>query len=379
MPLLLALLLALAAGDDPATADAKAMYARGKEAFEAGRTAEALADFEGAYARKPLPGFLFNIALCHRALKNHGKAVEALERYLRALPNAPNKAEAGRILEEERAYAAAQSSAPPPTPPPATPPPARPSAPVVPPAAALPPVAAPPPAATPPAAALPPAASVPPPAAEVPPPAVAAPAPAKPAAPPPDASEPPHGMGALPVAFIQGAAGLGACVGGCCVSAPFACLAGLIPIAGPFVSAFVSALIIGPAIAIAEVWVGDGLGQKRAALVWPVVLAIGAVSVGALTGATLRAVTGSGFTLQNGNLTYNGWVQGISAAAACGGIAGAVVGPIVLYNVLAVDKQPGDTGGGFPGFLEPADPTRTRGKPPPAPTSTPKGAVAMRY
>lgn len=375
MPLLLALLLTLAAGDDPATVDAKAMYARGKEAFEAGRTAEALADFEGAYARKPLPGFLFNIALCHRALKSHGKAVEALERYLRAMPNAPNKAEAGRILEEERAYAAAQSSAPPPTPPPppATAPPPGPSSPVVPPAAAVPPIASVPP----PAAAVPPAASVPPPAVEVPTPA--AEGPAKPAAPAPDVSEPPHGMGAMPVAFIQGAAGLGACVGGCCVSAPFACLAGLIPIVGPFVSAFVSALIIGPAIAIAEVWVGDGLGQKRAALVWPVVLAIGAVSAGALTGATLRAVTGSGFTLQDGNLTYNGWVQGISAAAACGGIAAAVVGPIVLYNALSVDKQPGDTGGGFPGFLEPADPTHTRGKAPPAPSSAPKGAVAMRY
>src|SRR3990167_8916541 len=172
MSLLLVLLLATAAGDDAATAEARALYAKGKEAFEAGKTPEALANFEGAYARKPLPGFLFNIALCHRALKDHGKAVSALERYLRALPNAPNRVEAENLLDEERALAAA----------PPAPPAVAPAPPATQPAALPPPV--PPPPVTPPPA---------PPPVDVAPLAPEAPAPKPTPAPKPDEPEPIHG------------------------------------------------------------------------------------------------------------------------------------------------------------------------------------------
>lgn len=337
MSMLLVFLLAVGAGEDPATLEAKALYAQGKASFEAGRHTEALASFEGAYTRKPLPGFLFNIALCHRALKNHGKAVDALERYLRAMPNAPNREEAQRILEEERAMAAAAPTGPPtPTP-------------------------------------SPPAAAIPPPAAAVPPASPAPPDPAS-AAPAPEPPEPPHGMGGLGTGAVQSAIGLGACVGGCCVATPFSCLAAFIPVVGPFVSAAVAALIVGPIIAIAEVWAGDGMGQKRAALIWPLALAIGSVALGSFAGLAVSQV---GPQLQFGS--NPNLLSVFTPPIVCGGLTTAVIGPVVLYHLLAVDKQPGDTGSGFPGFFEPADPTGTRGKKAPPPSSAPKTALAMRY
>ena len=365
MSMLLVFLLAVGAGEDPATLEAKALYAQGKASFEAGRHTEALASFEGAYTRKPLPGFLFNIALCHRALKNHGKAVDALERYLRAMPNAPNREEAQRILEEERAMAAAAPTGPP------TPTPSPPAAAIPPPAAAIPPPAAaiPPPA----AATPPPAAAIPPPAAAVPPASPAPPDPAS-AAPAPEPPEPPHGMGGLGTGAVQSAIGLGACVGGCCVATPFSCLAAFIPVVGPFVSAAVAALIVGPIIAIAEVWAGDGMGQKRAALIWPLALAIGSVALGSFAGLAVSQV---GPQLQFGS--NPNLLSVFTPPIVCGGLTTAVIGPVVLYHLLAVDKQPGDTGSGFPGFFEPADPTGTRGKKAPPPSSAPKTALAMRY
>ncbi len=149
--------------------------------------------------------------------------------------------------------------------------------------------------------------------------------------------------------------------------------------AGPFISAFVAALIIGPAIAIAEVWAGDGLGKTRSALLVPAAIAVGALAVGGLTGATIRAVTGLSPTFQNGVLAANPWVTGISAGVGCCGVVTAVAGPVVLYHLMAVDKQPGDRGGGFPGIVEPADPTGTRGGARTAALPAPNAALAMRY
>lgn len=368
------LLLSTAAADDAATADAKALYAQGKQAFEGGRTTEALADFEAAYAKKALPGFLFNIGLCHRTLKNHGKAVDALERYLRALPNAPNRVEAENMLDEERALAAAATASPPAAPTGPAPPP--------PPAVVPPP---PPPSGTAPPVVTPPTTSpAPPPAAVEPLTPEAVPSPTKPVPDPkakskPKPDEPLHGMDALPVGAVQAAAGVGACVGGCCVFSPFACLLNFVPLVGPFVSACAGALIIGSSIGVAEVWLGDWLGKKRGALLWPTLVAVGALAASSLVGTTVTLVTGASPSFNNGALSANPVVTGIVGGVSCCGLATAVVGPAVLYQMLAVDKEPGDTGGGFPGITEPADPTGTRGKGRVASWSPPRAALAMRY
>lgn len=130
---------ALAAGDKPDdTAQAKKLFVLGTTNFELGRYQEALQSYLEAYQKKPLPGFLFNIGLCHRKLGRHADAVAAFEKFLAEDPKAPNRADAEAFLAEERAAAAAE---PPPTSPPNPPPPVIP-APLPPAPAEVPPLAA---------------------------------------------------------------------------------------------------------------------------------------------------------------------------------------------------------------------------------------------
>ena len=50
----------------------------------------------------PHGAFLFNIAQCHRQLKNHSKAIFFYEGYLRETPDAPNKEEVTVFLKEHK-------------------------------------------------------------------------------------------------------------------------------------------------------------------------------------------------------------------------------------------------------------------------------------
>jgi tetratricopeptide (TPR) repeat protein len=83
----------------PATADAqdnkklaKKHYRQGQTHYKLGRFPEALKSFSKAYEYLEHPAFLFNIAQCHRQLKNYERAVFFYEGYLRDKPDAPNRA-----------------------------------------------------------------------------------------------------------------------------------------------------------------------------------------------------------------------------------------------------------------------------------------------
>jgi tetratricopeptide (TPR) repeat protein len=75
-----------AANDDAARRNFKV----GSAAFEAGQYEDALRYFERAYALSPRPELLYNIGQAADRLRQDERAIEALEGYLAALPDAPN-------------------------------------------------------------------------------------------------------------------------------------------------------------------------------------------------------------------------------------------------------------------------------------------------
>jgi hypothetical protein len=107
-----------------AEATARAHFQRAERAFDLGKFEEALEAYEAAYEAKALPGFLFNIAQCHRNLGNGERAVFFYQRYLALDPATPNRklveelmaAEQER-LEQSRPPAVAPTPEPPPGPP----------------------------------------------------------------------------------------------------------------------------------------------------------------------------------------------------------------------------------------------------------------------
>lgn len=120
---------AAAAGADELE-DARALYARGKAAYDAGDYQEALSQFSRAYALHPTPALLFNMAQASR-LSGAGHCAEALElyeRYLERDPAPENPAEIRDRIAQMRSCASQES---PPAAPPKAPEP-RPSAPPAP-------------------------------------------------------------------------------------------------------------------------------------------------------------------------------------------------------------------------------------------------------
>lgn len=215
-----------------------------------------------------------------------------------------------------------------------------------------------------PAAAAAPAAA---PAAEAPPPVVEAPPTSTPppaAAPAPDAK--PTGMDAVPTGAAQCGAGMVGCCVGSCVAAPCSLI--------PFVGLVTSPLIVGTAIGASETVVGDALGQKRAALLWPVVASVGIMATGALANLGLSLALGLGASaLDPSVLTSGALSAGVLATSAVslGTLVLAGVVPVIIYQFTGVEKEPGDAGGfGMPGITAPADPTGTRAAKQAAPSSS---------
>ena len=123
---------AAAAGTDTTrTRDARAHYEQAVAHYNLDEFAPALAEFREAYRLKPDPSFLFNIAQCHRKLGETDAALDFYRKYLRSLPDAPNRADVERIVADLRSRQtsapAAAMPAPAPlveAPPPIAPPPA---------------------------------------------------------------------------------------------------------------------------------------------------------------------------------------------------------------------------------------------------------------
>jgi len=82
---------------DAATDAARAHFKTGIKLYQDQNYAGALAEFEAAYAQKPGPGSLQNVALCQKALFRYGEAADSLERLLTA--------HAAELSEAERSAA----------------------------------------------------------------------------------------------------------------------------------------------------------------------------------------------------------------------------------------------------------------------------------
>jgi tetratricopeptide (TPR) repeat protein len=110
-----------AAADPDRTKTAKQSFEQATRHYNLGEFEQALRHFKAAYAAKPLPALLFNIAQCHRNSGRPRDAIFFFERYLEEQPNAPEAAEIERLLEDLHAQVdeARLAAAPPPKPPPA--------------------------------------------------------------------------------------------------------------------------------------------------------------------------------------------------------------------------------------------------------------------
>jgi tetratricopeptide (TPR) repeat protein len=81
---------------------ARAHFDRAEKAFNLGHFDDALVGYQAAYEALPLPAFLFNIAQCHRNLRNREQAVFFYQRYLSLAPDAPNRAVVEELIAEQK-------------------------------------------------------------------------------------------------------------------------------------------------------------------------------------------------------------------------------------------------------------------------------------
>ncbi|MBN1207071.1 MAG: tetratricopeptide repeat protein [Myxococcaceae bacterium] len=76
-----------------AKAQARVKFDEGNAAYARGEFRQALEAFDAAYQLAPLPGFLFNVAQCHRQLGNFERAAFFYRRYLALSEKEPANAE----------------------------------------------------------------------------------------------------------------------------------------------------------------------------------------------------------------------------------------------------------------------------------------------
>lgn len=97
---------------DEAKAQAREKFTQGNEAYARGEFREALAAFDAAYKLAPLPGFLFNVAQCHRQLGAHERAAFFYRRYLSLSEKEPaNAPMVKELIAEMDAHVAGKASA----------------------------------------------------------------------------------------------------------------------------------------------------------------------------------------------------------------------------------------------------------------------------
>jgi tetratricopeptide (TPR) repeat protein len=81
---------------------ARAHFDKAEKAFNLGHFDAALTSYQAAYEVLPLPAFLFNIAQCHRNLRNREQAVFFYQRYLSLAPDAPNRPVVEELIAEQK-------------------------------------------------------------------------------------------------------------------------------------------------------------------------------------------------------------------------------------------------------------------------------------
>ncbi|MGC4120765.1 MAG: tetratricopeptide repeat protein [Myxococcales bacterium] len=113
--LALALALAVAFGASPVAlaasakdkAAARTAVAAARKAYELGKFDEAIKGYSSAYELSDVPALLFNIAQCHRQLKQYERAAFFYGRYLSLQPQPIENEETARSLLKEMEEAAA--------------------------------------------------------------------------------------------------------------------------------------------------------------------------------------------------------------------------------------------------------------------------------
>ncbi len=97
---------------DPQLERAMESYDLGKQAYNAARYEDALGHFQEAATRYASPDFQYNIGLCYERLGKPEEAVRAFRTYLRAKPNADDRANVeDRIFQLERELERAKAEA----------------------------------------------------------------------------------------------------------------------------------------------------------------------------------------------------------------------------------------------------------------------------
>lgn len=100
-PVLAAVIVLLAApvlAKDAAEMRAREQFRAGQAAYARGQYEQALGAFSEAYGLQPVPGFLFNIAQCHRELGNYERAAVFYQQYLDLSPSTANTATVRALL-----------------------------------------------------------------------------------------------------------------------------------------------------------------------------------------------------------------------------------------------------------------------------------------
>lgn len=115
--------VAHAQSDERLDEEARGIFVAGRAAFDDGRWQEALDYFQRAYELSSRPGLLYNIGQTADRMRQDAVALEAFERYLELMPDAPNRAavearlpvlrEAVAAAEAETLAAEAEASPPP--------------------------------------------------------------------------------------------------------------------------------------------------------------------------------------------------------------------------------------------------------------------------
>ncbi|MCP3135888.1 tetratricopeptide repeat protein [Pyxidicoccus xibeiensis] len=93
-----------------AEVQARAHFAEGNMAYDVGDFSNALKSFTEAYRLKPLPGFLFNMAQCHRQLGQYSRAAFFYRRYLALAPDEDSAPDARELVAEMETRAREQES-----------------------------------------------------------------------------------------------------------------------------------------------------------------------------------------------------------------------------------------------------------------------------
>ena len=96
------------------SAEARRHYDRGTKAFNLQDFKSALREFQAAYNEQPDAAFLFNIAQAERQLGEYDVASKSYRLFLANQPNAPNREQVMRLIDEmDKAAAEAHAKTPP--------------------------------------------------------------------------------------------------------------------------------------------------------------------------------------------------------------------------------------------------------------------------